>query len=358
MAAEVAGEFMANITNDIFFRPQDFQEYMTSRDCPYCHDSTHFKKVSINPRVVKCVVCGLYRLYPRMNRDGQVAMLQRWNDEEIDAAKMDNPLLYIPGYVEQLKPLKKFFPSVFQGGKVLDVGCQYGLFPAALRDAGADPIGIEPNDKYVAYGRQYGLDLRVGRFEQGALDLEEHSLDLITFCDSLYYMPDLRETFELIHRYLKPSGGLYIVCHVATSIYYSVNHNYISRYGYYVEGIPTLKALAYILNTEGFKIHRMSYENFCRPVDINFLLTKTSWYPRLSSTLRKNIQQIQFPSIPSRYSKAFLVRAFRYGKYRTRKTISSTLGNVVHVPSDRFFKYIGRADRIFIYANKIEKGER
>jgi len=80
------------VMSKIFFHDNVFQEYMTLKDCPYCHDSVNFTEIAKNPRIVRCNICGLYRLYPRMNRQGQIAML-KYNEEKIEITKWKNKLV-------------------------------------------------------------------------------------------------------------------------------------------------------------------------------------------------------------------------------------------------------------------------
>jgi len=55
---------------------------------------------------------------------------------------------------------------------------------------------------------------------------------------------------------LKDDGVFLIACHQGYSSYYdeSQGHSYFSRYGDYVQGIPTLNALQYCLERSGFNI--------------------------------------------------------------------------------------------------------
>jgi len=242
-------------------RDNGFQEYMVLKDCPYCHDSANFAEIAASPRTVKCHTCGLYRLYPRMNRYGQTAMLKNYEDEEVDLTQWNSPLVNVINYSSIIEKTKRIFPFIFPGGRVLDVGCGEGSFVAALTQAGANATGIEPIEKIVKFGKEYGSDLRVGRFEVGGMpsDLKKHSFDLICFLECIYYMSDLSETFGLINTYLKPGGGLYIKCHTPSSMYYFKDNDYSSRYGRGVAGMPTKKALTYMLNHEGYRIHEIGY---------------------------------------------------------------------------------------------------
>lgn len=68
----------------------NIQKYMTLTDCPYCHN-TSATEVANNPRIVKCNICSLYRPLPRINKDGQIFLLKKFNDE-IDLAERINLL--------------------------------------------------------------------------------------------------------------------------------------------------------------------------------------------------------------------------------------------------------------------------
>ena len=248
------------------FWDHNFQEYMTVKDCSYCQDSANYTEIAKKPQVVvKCNTCGLYRLYPRMNHEGQIAMFKRYNEEKIDIAKWKNKLVNIDRHtLREVEKIKQIFPQVFQNGRVLDVGCAEGAFDLALKRAGANPTGIEPKGDLVELGKEEGLDLHVGRFELGAggipSDLENHSFDLICFRGTLYYMPNLHQTFDLLNTYLKPGGGLYINISVATSIYFFfISKDFSQRLGLNAASMPTKKSLEYILNREGYKIHKISY---------------------------------------------------------------------------------------------------
>jgi len=148
--------------------------------------------------------------------------------------------------------------------RILDVGASEGSFIAALQRRGFTATGIEPLKKLVQLGREHGLDIHIGRFEPDGMApaLTRKVFDLICFRESIYYMPDLKETFALLHKMLRRGGGLYIKCHVATSIYYWKNKNYLSRYGLRVSGMPTLNALVGILKKEGYKIRKTGYFPF------------------------------------------------------------------------------------------------
>ncbi len=238
----------------------DFQKYMTLVGCPYCHEEAA-TEITESPRVVICNKCGLYRFYPRMNRDGQVAYLKQINDE-LDLTHFENLLDQQEFNPDEADELKGNFPDMSSESHILDVGTGEGLFMASLRHSGVLPVtGLEPMGKLSELGNRAGLDIHVGRFENGSMppDLAGRVFDLICFRESIYYLTDLRETFDLLRRVLRPGGGLYIKCHVPTSIFYWKNKDYSTRYGPSVSGMPTLKAMIRILVSEGYEIIKKGY---------------------------------------------------------------------------------------------------
>lgn len=248
--------------SDVMQKRDKFQEYYVLKDCAFCHDSVNFTEIAKSkPRAVRCNICRLHRVYPRINRDGQLAMLkqnQLYTDEEIQASwgKPED----IKNYSPAIKTIKKYLPSVFMGGRVLDVGCANGGFVQALKHAGANPTGLEQVGKLANLGKDHGLDIRDGRFETEVMSsyFNEHSFDLICFMESIEYMPDWRKVFDLINTYLRPSGGLYIKSHSANSTCYIRNRDLEFRKTFH-GGVPTRKTYIYILESEGFRIHEAGY---------------------------------------------------------------------------------------------------
>lgn len=101
-----------NVLMPDFQLTPDFQKYMTLVDCPYCHENAA-TEIAENPRVVSCNTCGLYRLYPRMNREGQISYLKQLNDE-LDLTNWGNPLdpqTFSMDEVRYLNRIQNFIPD-------------------------------------------------------------------------------------------------------------------------------------------------------------------------------------------------------------------------------------------------------
>jgi SAM-dependent methyltransferase len=92
---------------------------------------------------------------------------------------------------------------------VLDLGCGAGRFVAALRDAGADPVGVEIAEGALDRARRVapGADLRLLEAD-GTIPLEHRSVDLVWCSEVLEHVGDLAETLAEVRRVLRPGGRL------------------------------------------------------------------------------------------------------------------------------------------------------
>lgn len=196
-----------------------------------------------------------------MNRAEQVAYLSQQSWDEVNLKDFGSPDSELSKCQPELALIERTFPSLLRGGRVLDVGAGSGYFTHALMRAGAKAVGLEPVTELVAYGREHGIDLRCGRFEpEGVPDeLLGERFDLICFRECVSCFPDLKVSFNILHRLLAPGGRIYIKMHQAKSYYYSVCDDYTCRYGVYTGCMPTLDSLTYILDQEQFKTAYAGY---------------------------------------------------------------------------------------------------
>jgi len=94
-------------------------------------------------------------------------------------------------------------------GRVLDVGCGYGFFLAAMRAKGWEAEGVELSPT----GRRYALDhlgLRVYSRPLEELRLPADSYDVVTLFYVIEHLPDPLKTLREVHRILAPGGLLLI----------------------------------------------------------------------------------------------------------------------------------------------------
>jgi ubiquinone/menaquinone biosynthesis C-methylase UbiE len=93
------------------------------------------------------------------------------------------------------------------GERVLDLGCGAGRFVAALRDAGAEPIGVDIAEAALERARRNapGADLRLME-PDGSLPLEHASVDLVWCSEVLEHVADTEHTLLEARRVLRPGG--------------------------------------------------------------------------------------------------------------------------------------------------------
>ena len=97
------------------------------------------------------------------------------------------------------------------GERVLDLGCGAGRFVAALRDAGADPVGVEIAEAALERARRNapGADLRLLE-PDGSLPLEHGSVDLVWCSEVLEHVADTEHLLLEARRVLRRGGRLLI----------------------------------------------------------------------------------------------------------------------------------------------------
>ena len=95
------------------------------------------------------------------------------------------------------------------GERVLDLGCGAGRFVAALRDAGADPVGVELAEAALERARRNapGADLRLAGAD-GTLPLDHRSVDLVWCSEVLEHVADTAHLLLEARRVLRPGGRL------------------------------------------------------------------------------------------------------------------------------------------------------
>lgn len=89
------------------------------------------------------------------------------------------------------------------GGRLLDVGCGWGLFMERAAAAGFSVTGLEPSHDVAEYVR---MKLGMEVLEHGLGSMKEASCDAVTMLDVLEHVPDPRAFLIDALRALKPGG--------------------------------------------------------------------------------------------------------------------------------------------------------
>src|SRR5918998_3685193 len=97
------------------------------------------------------------------------------------------------------------------GERVLDLGCGAGRFVAALRDAGADLVGVELAEAALARARRNvpGADLRLVA-PDGSLPLGHGEVDVVWCSEVLEHVPDTIAFLTEVRRVLRRGGRLVV----------------------------------------------------------------------------------------------------------------------------------------------------
>ena len=97
------------------------------------------------------------------------------------------------------------------GERVLDLGCGAGRFVAALRDAGAEPVGVELAEAALERARANvpGADFRL-LTDDGSLPLDHASVDLVWCSEVLEHVADTAHLLLEVRRVLRPGGRLLV----------------------------------------------------------------------------------------------------------------------------------------------------
>jgi SAM-dependent methyltransferase len=97
------------------------------------------------------------------------------------------------------------------GERVLDLGCGAGRFVAALRDAGAEPVGVEIAQAALdrAAANAPGADLRLLAAD-GSIPLEHGSVDLVWCSEVLEHVADGDHLLQEARRVLRGEGRLLV----------------------------------------------------------------------------------------------------------------------------------------------------
>jgi SAM-dependent methyltransferase len=95
------------------------------------------------------------------------------------------------------------------GERVLDLGCGAGGFLTALRDAGAEPVGVEIAEAAAERARATGIEVRLLE-PDGTIPAAHGEFDLVWCSEVLEHIPDVGAALFEVRRVLKPGGRLLV----------------------------------------------------------------------------------------------------------------------------------------------------
>lgn len=104
-----------------------------------------------------------------------------------------------------------------RGGRVLEIGCGYGMISLELARNGLHVVGVDLSEASIEIAEKYrdenphregfgSLEYRSGDIMD--LTFAEGAFDTVVFFRSLHHLPEAEKLMQHLHRWLKPSGGL------------------------------------------------------------------------------------------------------------------------------------------------------
>jgi SAM-dependent methyltransferase len=182
---------------------------MAGLSCPLCDHDSWKKLKSFEDGVVvgRCLHCGL--LYTPRCHPSPESLFENVRPDVlrllysgIASGKVDH--FRTRSFEEYLAILRRHGGA----GRLLDIGCAHGFFLVAARRAGFEVSGVEPNPGMAGYAREIlGLDVLEGTLQ--AVDLGGRTWDVVTFTDSLEYLPEPVAALRRVVAHLSPGGLLF-----------------------------------------------------------------------------------------------------------------------------------------------------
>ena len=142
-------------------------------------------------------------------------------------------------------------------GKLLDVGCAFGLFLEVTKEQGWEPYGLEISSYAGNYAKQkFGSNVLIGVLNKDVF--YDDYFDVITMIEVIEHFPNPIQTLKQVYRVLKKDGIIYIQTGNIESFKAKIagkRWNYLTLPGhiYYFSPITIKKCL----EKAGFKVLRI-----------------------------------------------------------------------------------------------------
>lgn len=145
--------------------------------------------------------------------------------ETVDLSLLFNPTYSfasstVPGLVRHFAAYAESvaLPPGSRRRKLLEIGCNDGVFLERLRELGYDVVGVDASDNVAALARGKGLDVHTGFFDEGlaeSLLAGYGPFDVITCSNVFAHIPDVNGFLSGVTRILATGGGFWVEVHSA-----------------------------------------------------------------------------------------------------------------------------------------------
>lgn len=185
---------------------------LETASCPLCGSDRSRQTINVRDLktflpgdfgIMRCRECGMTYLSPRPTREelGLFYPEHYWAQPPAEGQR--------PFCDRATRRSIDLLAHRFPGGRVLDVGCGVGMVAALMREAGLQPVGLDPYEHACRVARErYGLEVICGYLGEAALP--ERSFEAVTFFDVLEHVYDPVAELKDARRLLN-FGGLVVV---------------------------------------------------------------------------------------------------------------------------------------------------
>lgn len=226
-----------------------------------------------NYTYVKCKDCGLIYIDHEIKQNFEDISKLSINE----LIKFEDERKYL--FNKEINSIKKIKNS----GCVLDIGCSGGLAPDLLRKKGYEILGIEPDKNMVICSKK----LRKIPIFNGTLEefKSGKKFDIITLWDVLEHVPRPDKELDLVEKYLKKDGILFL--RVPTAGYVTFKIRLIKMFGLKIKNcldppvhifFQSKKSLENLLKNHGFKIMKIETSRSVIPSETSLKIMKGILY--------------------------------------------------------------------------------
>lgn len=138
--------------------------------------------------------------------------------------------------------------------RVLEIGCNDGVFLEPLCKAGYEVVGVDASDNVASMARSKGLDVHTGLFNQAlaeTLGQQYGTFDIITCSNVFAHNPDVNSFIAAVDKILGADGEFWIEVHSAHELYTGLQWDcFYHEHCFYW----TIHALTFCLQQHGFEL--------------------------------------------------------------------------------------------------------
>lgn len=157
-------------------------------------------------RIVRCCACGLVYVSPRPPSDKLLTWYADYHTRDgANEASWDR---LMGGVFRESAEILCGWRDGSGRRRLLDVGCGFGGFVAAMRERGWDAEGVDLSPAVVAAAANRGLPVRLGTLE--GLQVECGGYDAVTMFYVLEHLPDPLAALETAWRLLSGGGTILV----------------------------------------------------------------------------------------------------------------------------------------------------